>query len=672
MPATGRNRGSELGTLALAALPGALLVYLAFNSGGMFELTTAFAAVFVLAVAAVASALAPRPLAGLAPRGLAAIGLLALLAIVTLLSGSWSGAAGRAAVGFDRVLLYLAVLALFACLPRSADRFRWVLRFLLAAAAAVALIGLLSRLLPAVWPTAPGLVSDRLAYPITYWNSFGMLVAIATVLAAHHAADEREPGWVRVTAAALLPGLAATLLLTFSRGAIAVAVAGIVVYALAARPRGLPGAAIAALPATAAALIATNAASLVHEGTPLTPAALGQAHELAWILAACTAGAAILRAATLPLDNRLAEAEVSARAARRAWAIGAGAVAVLVLAFLLAGGASTVRDQYDRAVEAVDSSGGQSARLFTLGSDGRQPLWETAESSFSAAPVAGHGAGTFQLAWQRSDGRPDRFYAYSLYLETAAELGVVGLVLLVATLLVLLIGAAVLIRGPDRAAYAAGFALILAWALHAGLDLDWQTPAVSVPVFALGGLALARSRQPAGAGAERARSGLEWLDPVREVTAGALRPVLPLACLAIAVLPAQQAIAHSQLDAAVKALGAGDCGAARSDAEAATSTADVGPRPDEVLAICAARAGNAREAVRRAEAAVDRDPESWEPHFVLALVRGAAGLDPRPQLRLARAADPSRELLRIAAREFAVANPEGWRRAARSLPFAIE
>lgn len=672
MPATGRNRGSELGCLLLAALPGALLVCFAFNSGGMFEVTTGFGAVLVLAVAAVASALAPRPLAGLAPRGLVVIGLLALLATVTLASASWSGAAGRASVAFDRVLLYLAVLALFACLPRTAERFRWVLRFVLAGAAAVALIGLVSRLLPGAWPTGPGLVSDRLAYPITYWNSFAMLVGIAAILAGHHAADEREPGWIRVAAAALLPALAATLLLTFSRGAIAVTVVGIVVYALAARPRGLPGAAVAALPATAVALVATSAATLVHDGTPLTPAALSQAHELTWILAACVAGAAILRAATLPLDARLAAVEVSARAARRAWAIGTGAVAVLAVGFLLAGGASTVRHQYDRAVNAVDSSGGKSARLFNLGSDGRQPLWETAEHSFSAAPAAGNGAGTFQLAWQRRDGRPDRFYAYSLYLETAAELGLVGLVLLVGTLLAILVGAAVLIRGPDRAAYAAGFALILAWALHAGLDIDWQTPAICVPVFALGGLALARRREEADGSAATERSGLEWLDPVRDLTSGGLRPVLPLACLAIAILPAQQAIGRSELDAAVAALGSGDCGAARSHAESALSAADTGPRPDEVLAICAARAGHSREAVRHAEAAVDHDPESWEPHFVLALVRGSAGLDPRPELQLARTADPSRELLQLAAREFAVTRRESWRRAARSLPFAIE
>jgi hypothetical protein len=665
MPAIGRYRGSELGSLALTAVPGALVVYLAFNSGGMFGSTTAFAAVLVLAFAAFAAAVAPRPLAGLAPRGLLAVGLMAALAAAMLLSGTWSGAAGRAAVAFDRALLYLAVLALFACLPRSAGRFRLLLRFLLAGAAAVALIGLASRLLPSVWPTAPGLVGDRLAYPITYWNTFAMLVAIAILLAAHHVADEREPAAIRVAAAALLPPLAATLLLTFSRGAIAVTVLGVVVYALAARPRGVVGGALAALPATAVALVATNGATLVHEGTPLAPAALSQAHEVAWILAACMAGAAILRAATLPLDARLVRVEVSPRAARRAWAIGSGVVVAAAVVLLVAGGTSTLRHQYDRAVDAVDASGGsKSARLFDLGNDGRQPLWEVAGESFSAHPLVGEGAGTFQLAWQRINGRPDRVYAYSLYFETAGELGLLGLVLLVGLLLVLLVGTALRIRGPDRAAYAAGFVLILAWALHAGLDIDWQTPAVCVPVFALGGLALARRRDAAA----EVEGAPDRLEPARALAAGTLRPLLPLACVAIAILPALQAIGHSELDAAVSALGRGDC----ADAEAALSVADTGPRPDEVLAMCAAREDHPHEAIRRAEAAVAADPESWEPHFVLALARASAGLDPRPELRLARAADPSRELLSLAARRFAVEKPAARIRVARALPFAIE
>src|SRR6202043_504955 len=46
------------------------------------------------------------------------------------------------------------------------------------------------------------------------------------------------------------------------------------------------------------------------------------------------------------------------------------------------------------------------------------------------------------------------------------------------------------LRGRDRALYAALFSAALAWSLHAGVDWDWQMPAASLWLLALGGLAL--------------------------------------------------------------------------------------------------------------------------------------------------------------------------------------
>ena len=127
----------KIGMVLLLALPGLLTVYFAFNSGGMFEVTTAFGALIVLVAMAVAIAFARQPLAGLTRWGLLACGSLALFALWTLLSARWSHATGRALVAFDRVLLYLAILALFACVPRSVMRMRWMLRGLLLGSATV-------------------------------------------------------------------------------------------------------------------------------------------------------------------------------------------------------------------------------------------------------------------------------------------------------------------------------------------------------------------------------------------------------------------------------------------------------------------------------------------------------------------------------------------------------
>ena len=73
----------------------------------------------------------------------------------------------------------------------------------------------------------------------------------------------------------------------------------------------------------------------------------------------------------------------------------------------------------------------------------------------------------------------------------------VGFVLILVVVFGILIGLAARIRGPGRSLYAALFAVTLAWAIHQAVDWDWQMPAVTLGVFMLAGLALAR---PATAG----------------------------------------------------------------------------------------------------------------------------------------------------------------------------
>ena len=115
-------------------------------------------------------------------------------------------------------------------------------------------------------------------------------------------------------------------------------------------------------------------------------------------------------------------------------------------------------------------------------------------------PAAGEGSGGFQAAWlrERQFREPVRD-AHSLYLETAAELGLVGLALLLA-----------LLGGRRRRGRRAGPALagavaaLAAFALHAGIDWDWELPALTLVALALAGLVLATS--PAGARAPDGRA----------------------------------------------------------------------------------------------------------------------------------------------------------------------
>jgi len=76
--------------------------------------------------------------------------------------------------------------------------------------------------------------------------------------------------------------------------------------------------------------------------------------------------------------------------------------------------------------------------------------------------------------------------AHSLYLETAAELGLVGL----AALALLLGGVAAAARraGP---AMAGPVAALAAFALHTGVDWDWEMPALTLVALVLAALVLA-------------------------------------------------------------------------------------------------------------------------------------------------------------------------------------
>ena len=81
--------------------------------------------------------------------------------------------------------------------------------------------------------------------------------------------------------------------------------------------------------------------------------------------------------------------------------------------------------------------------------------------------------------------------AHSLYLETLATLGVIGVGLLLWTLAIPVL-AAVRARRTPFAAGAFG-AYVAAWA-HAGVDWDWQLPAVTLAGLFCGGLLVVAAR----------------------------------------------------------------------------------------------------------------------------------------------------------------------------------
>ena len=643
------GRGSRLGW-AIVPLPGLLVVYLSFNSGGFSPGPKGLVA-FLLALALAARfACAGSPFAGFTRTGLIASVALLALALWALASGLWSNAWGRALVEADQVLVYALTVALITSFPRSTRRLRWMVRGVALAAVAVSLCGLITRLLPDVWAIAPDLAPGRLSFPLTYWNALGLLATLGGLLCLGITSSTREPPAVAIVAATGVPIAATTVLLTFSRGAIAAGAIGVVALVLIGRSRGLLGGLLATVPASAVAIATAYDANLLAKADATTAAAVAQGHHLAWVLAACVAGAGLLRSVLIPLDRRLTRVHLPARL-RRPVVVGAWASAAVFCLGALVAASGPLGRQYDRFVQAdkLKPTADLRGRLTDPSNSQRIDLWRVGRSAFVANKLKGHGAGTYQVLWSRH--RPDSSTvvdAHSLYVETAAELGVAGLALLLAAVGAIFFGVARRARGANRSVYATIFAAGLAWAASAGVDWDWEMAAVTLPFFALGAAALSRSHRRS----VRERPQLAW----RAATAAA--------ALAIGVLPLLLTLSQHHLEESRGSTIAHKCIPGIKSARRSLSAVGERPEPYQVIAYCELSRGRERPAVAAIRAAVTRDPAFWRYRYDEALIGAAAGHDPRPAARAAAARAPREPQVRQLIRVLATASPSQWRRRA--------
>jgi hypothetical protein len=644
-------------TPTIALLPGALTIYLGFDGGGYFPPATGVVCGGLALALVLRLTLADRPLEGF---GLAAglvAGAIALFGVWSLVSSSWSDSPARAVAEFDRALLYLLMFVLLATLPRTPRTARLVLFGIAGGATFVCLGGLLTRVLPDVFPIAPNVLDQRLSYPITYWNGLGLLAAISIVFATHLTCSVREHPVARVAGATALPLLAATLYFTFSRGSIVVMVIGVVAYVLIARPRGFLPALAAVLPTTTIAVVWAYNADLLARPNPTTSGAVDQGQEVFVVLVLCAlvAGAARYALIYLGADERLTLIDVPRPTRNRITAIAAG---VLILAAGTAWIAFDVNDRISRQYEkfkegdVIRASEDARERLTAVGNNGRIQHWEEALDAFGDNALKGTGAGTYELTWAQN--RPSQFTVrdgHSLYLETLSELGLVGAILLALALGGMLVGLGLRSGGHDRALWTGLFVAGIVWTLHAAQDWVWELPAVTAWLFAAGGIALAR---PPGAEATRI------VAPPRLA-----RVVAAIVVLALAVTPVLNALADARLRDSVSAFKAGDCQAAIDHALSATSALGARPEPYAILGFCDVRLGKLELADRMMRNAIDRDPNNWVYHYGRALVLGAQGQDPREEIAEARRLNP-REPRAIEAEEaFASTDdPEKWKRRA--------
>jgi hypothetical protein len=447
---------------------------LAFFAGGYFDEAQAWAGLAAWLLVAVGllrkAALRPPTRAGWAT--LAGI---SLLAAWTLASIVWAPVAGSAYHAGQLVVLYTGMLLAALLLLRSEGAQPWVEPVLALGTLVVIGYGLSGRLLPGLLHFARSASAEgRLEQPLTYWNAMGELAAIGLVLCARLSGSPARPGLIRRAALAACAPLGLGLYLSFSRGALFACLAGLLALVVAAPWRSqLRAVLLAVFTGGLAAASAAPLAGVTSLAGSLSTRESQGAIVLA-VLVILSLGGALLS----PLAHRRRDARLSLPA-RAPW---------LALVLICAGLAVAI------AVGAKEGGGtplsGGASRLTTFQSN-RYAYWSVALRAFSAQPVRGVGAGGWAVWWLRYR-TVDEFAqdAHSLPLQTAADLGLVGL----AFLGLLCGGLVVACRNALRAtpAMAAGpAAALVVYAAHAPLDWDWQMPAVTLVAFVLAGLVVA-------------------------------------------------------------------------------------------------------------------------------------------------------------------------------------
>jgi O-antigen ligase len=382
----------------------------------------------------------------------------------------------------------------------------------LAGIAIVDVYSLATRLFPTRLGSFDPTAEYRLAAPVGYWNGLGILAVVGLAIAIGLVARGRSP-LTRGLAALTLPIVFTTLYFTFSRGSwLALAAAAVVMLAVDTRRLQLVTVAgVTLVPTAAAAWYATRQAALGTKGAELAAAAHQGRHVAIAVAIAAVAGAVIAVAACL-VEERLAIPQRGRQVYAAVLTTGAVAAAVLGLIHVggPAGAAQRAWHSFTTPPTSITAGQSESKRLFSLSSNGRIALWKGALRESSAHPLLGGGAGSYESWWLQHRKVPERVKdAHSLYLQTLAELGPLGLALLALALAVPLAAA---IRSRRRPLVPFAVAAYAAFLLHAAVDWNWQLPGVTLPAVLCGAMVLVAGRTD-----EEARLGTR----VRVGTAGA-------------------------------------------------------------------------------------------------------------------------------------------------------
>jgi hypothetical protein len=569
----------------------------------------------LLVATVLASGIAFRP----ARAPIAGLAALAGLAIWTALSASWSPVPALARDEALLVAFYaLALAAPLLTLRSEGERLAAVAIVVgtsVTLAVATSLRLLIAEGLPDLYWVG------RLATPVGYPGAEAAIFLVSFWPAAALATRRSLPIALRALAFGGAVGLLAGWLMTQSRAAgVSLAVSAVVVFAVAPQRLRLLVPVLLAMALLIPAYDALTEPFREREGE--LAEAIRDAGRWALIL---TIAGVIVGLAYAVIDRSIS---IPRRLARTA---GVAAVAALLLAALAGAGTFAVavdepgdyvQDRWAEFKRQPDLETG-SSHFATLGSN-RYDFWRVALREFRDHPVAGAGGRAFgpvYLQHGRTQETPQR--GHSLELDLLSETGLVGLGLLAAVLVPF---ASIVLRRARCDLVATGvLGGTTYWFVHASGDWTWTFPAAGLPFFLLLGVG--------AAGGE-----------ARVPTRAALPVGLALAVAALLVFTPPWLSAR-YTDRALD----------QTSADAADElrwARRLDPLSVDPLVAEAELASSPRRAIPPLEEAVDREPRSVGPHYLLGLAYLDAGrrAESRRELREALRLSPQSDAVRRALR----------------------
>ena len=614
---------AKLPEATLAAGIGGVLLYLGFREGGYEPIVfgaTAATLWWLLGVGLIFGLLpARRP----GRASIALLGTLLALTALTALSLAWTLSPERTMAEAVRVAGLLALAALVVLMP--ARRAETIPAAVAAVGVIVAIAALVTRFEPGLGGPADDVVAflpttlARLSFPLGYWNSLGALMAMTIPLLLTLASGEGARV-ARALAAGAVPAVVLVGFYTLSRGALLALIAALVLL-IALHPRRTVLLQTVALAAVGSSILiwAADRRGELADGL-LTPTAESQGSEMALIAVAVVAvvslGHGVRRGRLLRIRP------IGRRPSRRvAGAAGAVIVALAIGAAAVADAPEAVSERWDQFKDAGSAPTGTS-RLGAAGGRGRYQWWDAAVDAGLERPLSGIGPGTYEFRWSEAGTLPDPVRdAHSLYLESFAELGLPGFLLIVALVGGSIVGGAIITRRAppeDRATLASMVAACGAFAASAAVDWSWEMTVLPAAFIVL-----------AAGVAGHKPTAVERRPHLRLPVRGALGATAVLVALATTVPTASVALLESSREHATR----GELQSAFDDASGAASLAPWAASPRLQQGLILEEAGALALATEYTKRAIERESANWQNWLTLARIEAK-----RDRLRAATAA----------------------------------